>query len=238
MRLWRRDARWVRYAFRLMALVHFDLAAVFLLLRSPGKLSEYLSASRQKYYFELGNNGLPRKRVEDLFPQSRAARDTICLLTEVSHGAGMTRPELFILALITKRLQPKNVFEIGTYRGFAITHVAMNCDSLDGRVLNTLDLPPGERQVSLGVNFSDADREHIVNKMTDYFPVRMGLEDNITQLHGDSATFDFTPYYGKMDLVIVDGAHSYDYVVNDSRHAFELLRDGGVILWHDYAHVG
>ena len=57
----------------------------------------------------------------------------------------------------------------------------------------------------------------------------------VTQLFGDSATFDFAPYFGTIDLVFVDGSHAYDYVLNDTEIALRLLRDGhGVILWHDY----
>jgi len=38
-----------------------------------------------------------------------------------------------------------------------------------------------------------------------------------------------------MDMVFVDGAHSYEYVKNDSRIAMKMLRDGkGLIVWHDY----
>ena len=36
-------------------------------------------------------------------------------------------------------------------------------------------------------------------------------------------------------MIFVDGAHSYEYVLHDSRHALKLLKDGkGLILWHDY----
>jgi hypothetical protein len=60
-------------------------------------------------------------------------------------------------------------------------------------------------------------------------------EKKIKQLYGDSATFDFRPYEGRMDFVFVDGSHAYKYVMNDSRKALSLLRNGkGVILWHDY----
>jgi predicted O-methyltransferase YrrM len=36
-----------------------------------------------------------------------------------------------------------------------------------------------------------------------------------------------------MDLVFVDGAHSADYVKNDSEKGWEMLRSGGVLVWHD-----
>lgn len=56
----------------------------------------------------------------------------------------------------------------------------------------------------------------------------------ITQLLGDSTTFDYTPHQGRCDLVFVDAAHSYDFVRSDTANAFKLLAPGGVILWHDY----
>lgn len=38
-----------------------------------------------------------------------------------------------------------------------------------------------------------------------------------------------------MDFVFIDGSHSYEYVLNDSKQAIKMLRNGkGVILWHDY----
>jgi hypothetical protein len=58
--------------------------------------------------------------------------------------------------------------------------------------------------------------------------------ERITALIGDSATFDFAPYRGAIDFVYVDGAHSYDYVRNDTEAALGLLSPNGVIAWDDY----
>lgn len=60
-------------------------------------------------------------------------------------------------------------------------------------------------------------------------------EAKITQVFGDSATFDYGPHLNQTDLVFVDGAHSYDYIRKDTEHAVRLLRHGhGVVAWHDY----
>jgi len=38
-----------------------------------------------------------------------------------------------------------------------------------------------------------------------------------------------------MDFILIDASHADDAVLNDSRRAIEMLRDGhGVILWDDY----
>jgi hypothetical protein len=68
-------------------------------------------------------------------------------------------------------------------------------------------------------------------KYKDVFPRSIA---RITQLFGDSAQFDFSSYSGSCSLVFVDGSHSYEYVVADTRSAMDLARPGGVILWHDY----
>ena len=60
------------------------------------------------------------------------------------------------------------------------------------------------------------------------------VADCVVQLFGDSATFDWSPYYWRAGLVFVDGSHAYDYVRKDSETASRLVRSRGVVLWHDY----
>ena len=47
-------------------------------------------------------------------------------------------------------------------------------------------------------------------------------------------SFDFSPYYGKIDFVFIDANHSYAYVRSDTENALRTLSPEGVILWHDY----
>ena len=48
-------------------------------------------------------------------------------------------------------------------------------------------------------------------------------------------TFDFADYYGKYDMVFIDGDHHYDSVKKDTETAFKLLKDNrSIIVWHDY----
>ena len=61
-------------------------------------------------------------------------------------------------------------------------------------------------------------------------------QSRITQLYGDSATFDYSPYYNRMALVFVDASHSYTYVKSDSENAFKILSRHGTIVWDDYTH--
>ena len=59
--------------------------------------------------------------------------------------------------------------------------------------------------------------------------------NRIHQLFGDSQTYDFTPYYGSVDLVFVDGCHHYEFVLRDSQNALKMMSPDGVVIWHDYA---
>jgi predicted O-methyltransferase YrrM len=61
-----------------------------------------------------------------------------------------------------------------------------------------------------------------------------GYADRVVQLRGDSATFDWSPHYGRAGLVFVDGSHAYDYARKYSETAMRLVKPGGIVLWHDY----
>ncbi|HEX2718411.1 MAG TPA: class I SAM-dependent methyltransferase [Gemmatimonadaceae bacterium] len=61
----------------------------------------------------------------------------------------------------------------------------------------------------------------------------------ITRLWGDSKSFDYTPYRGRMDLVFIDGAHSAEYPEADTKTALTLIRpEAGLIVWHDATRYG
>lgn len=140
--------------------------------------------------------------------------------------------EIEYLSRIAQFYLPDKVFEIGTFNGRTAMHLAENTPR-SSRIF-TLDLPKsamantllriksGERK------FIDKDRPGELFRDTPYAA-------KITQLLGDSAQFDYSELAGTIDLVFIDGSHSYEYVRNDTEVAFKLLRNGkGIILWHDY----
>ena len=54
------------------------------------------------------------------------------------------------------------------------------------------------------------------------------------QHFGDSARFDYSPYEREIDLVYVDGAHSYQHIRNDTAAACRMVTPRGVIVLGDY----
>ena len=57
--------------------------------------------------------------------------------------------------------------------------------------------------------------------------------NRVTQLLGDSAEFDWDEF-SPFDFILIDGCHTYEYAVADTRNALRVVRPGGVIVWHDY----
>jgi predicted O-methyltransferase YrrM len=96
----------------------------------------------------------------------------------------------------------------------------------------TLDLPEDHPAYSLPIP-KESERE-IANETGKGILIPADLRNRVTFLRHDSATFDESPYHGSMDFVFVDGAHSYEYVKNDSLKGWNMLRKGGIIAWHDF----
>ena len=62
-----------------------------------------------------------------------------------------------------------------------------------------------------------------------------GFADRVTQIYADSREWDTTEFTtGFFDTVLVDGGHSEDVVLIDTRKALSVVKPGGVILWHDF----
>ena len=140
--------------------------------------------------------------------------------------------ETAIIAALVKRYDPATVFEIGTFDGKTTVNIIANCNR--GAKIYTLDLVRKQMN-STKLPLHKFDKAYINKPVIGEAFLGTDHEKSIVQLTGDSATFDFAPYYGKMDFVFVDGSHSYEYVLNDSRKAIKLLSGKGIILWHDYS---
>lgn len=132
---------------------------------------------------------------------------------------------------LARQVAQRAVFEIGTFNGRTALNLAANLPP-SVRVF-TLDLPP-ERVSTTRLRLDEADVQFAQKDTIGDLLHRYELANRTTQLIGDSASFDYSPYAGAMDMVFVDGSHSYDYVINDTQQALKMLRPGGVVVWHDY----
>lgn len=144
-----------------------------------------------------------------------------------------TEFELLTICSILKDRDVETVFEIGTYDGRTTRAMAINT-GMKGK-LYTLNLPAETKVSELKTDNIDINLASKVVSGERFLSTPEAVQ--IEQLWGDSATFDFSPYEGKIDMVFIDGAHSEVYVANDTEKAMRLLKvNGGIILWHD-AHL-
>lgn len=134
-----------------------------------------------------------------------------------------------VLCAMCKLLDCKTVFEIGTFQGQTTWLLARNNPQAH---VYTLDLPSLDAATQLTYELTDP--EYFVEWKRGIRFAGRPEAARITQLFGDSARFDFSPYEGKIDLVFIDGSHSYDYVKSDTESALRMLSERGTIVWDDY----
>ena len=141
------------------------------------------------------------------------------------------RPSMLVLAALSRALDCQTIFEIGTLRGETSWLLAHN--NPKARVL-TLDLPGPAAVPMAKLELTDPVYFRSWNRGESF----AGTPEahRITQLYGDSAVFDFSPYAGSVDLVFIDGSHSYSYVRSDTEAALTMLSPTGTIVWDDYTH--
>lgn len=200
----------IQKGFRALKLVFRQPYLLNLVLESEDVYKEEIS---KKYGL---TNGLPLLHLEELFP------DFTETVSPYAYLSGATMPiDIALLKSIARRQNAQSYFEIGTWRGESVANVASvvpNCV--------TLNLSR-EEILTLSDDPKYADAHEMFSKNL----------DNVTHLHGNSQTFDFTPYLHQYDLVFIDGDHHRDAVKKDTLNAFELLRDEkSVIVWHDYGY--
>jgi len=138
--------------------------------------------------------------------------------------------ELALLGAIARTICPKIVFEFGTFDGNTTLQLALNTP--EDAVIYTLDLPTNSQGTRLRLD--SGDRQMMGTVQVGERFIGTSAEKKIHQILSDSAAYDYSSLRGKVDLVFVDGSHSYEYLDNDTKHALELLDPGGVIVWHDY----
>jgi predicted O-methyltransferase YrrM len=167
---------------------------------------------------------IPSVSVADLFPKPLDVR----LIDLDQVDGNTTLQEQVILIALAKRKRVRKVFEFGTFDGKTAANFAANL-GVQAKIL-TIDLEPTrikEARLPIGkYDLKFIQKSQIGVKSREFA--------NVLQLRGDTAQFDFTPWYGTQDLVFVDACHEYDYVRNDTEIAFKLTQTGGLIIWHDY----
>lgn len=140
------------------------------------------------------------------------------------------------IAALIQAIQPKSIFEFGTYLGVGTLAMAAN-SSPDCRIY-TMDLPDSAlAQAAHQLNATDTLHiEKSRSRVGEAFR-ETPYASRITQIRDDSLTFRAESTTSNVDFVFVDGGHSTPLVTKDTENAFRILSPTGVILWDDYFHA-
>jgi len=143
--------------------------------------------------------------------------------------------ETCILVALMKHVQAESVFEFGTFRGINTLNLAVNLP--DGGRVFTLDL---DRESALRATQHPHDAS--ITQRHFEWEDRLAFlgtewERSVTQLLGNSQTYDFAPFRSSLNMIWIDGGHDLETVKSDTGHAFTMLDMDrpGVIAWHDYS---
>lgn len=159
-----------------------------------------------------------------------------CPLPELIGEVG-SPASYYTIAAITNARAPKRVLEFGTYLGVGTLTMALNT-SQDATIY-TIDLPDQVDSESLPTLEHSADKTHIRVSRHRVGEAFTGCESagKIRQIRADSLTLKLNhPPWGtdSIDMVYVDGEHSFEICKRDSETALSVLSPQGVILWDDY----
>ena len=142
----------------------------------------------------------------------------------VRHGAIQHVDELTEFTKIVRHLAPQTVLEIGTAQGgvfWLMCRLAAR-----SATLISLDLPPSERH-SGGEKFA-IDLQSMKNS-----------GQTIHSVHGDSHALGTLEQVKKLlgdrmiDLLFIDGDHTYEGVRQDYLMYSQMVRPGGLVAFHD-----
>lgn len=152
-----------------------------------------------------------------------------------------------ILRYLYRGFRPRRHLEFGTWQGFGACLCLSECDA----TVWTINLPQGELIAGAPAYSSvESDVPPYASPLAGADPSvyqtdagifighqyrAAGFGHRVCQVYCDSREWDTTAYPpGFFDSVLIDGGHAPDVVISDTRKALQLVRPGGLLLWHDF----
>ena len=155
-------------------------------------------------------------------------------ITSSNNIVGMTSDyEAWIISSLSKI--SKKIFEFGTCSGK--TTYLMGLNSSDDTKIVSITLNPDDlndvkkKNKDNKVSFKNIFHESIYEK---FLFSEQEVENKIKIIFQNSLNLEHSTYKNEMDLIFIDGGHTYSVVKSDSEKSFEMLNENGIILWHDY----
>ena len=168
---------------------------------------------------------------------SGPSKDAIIKSFSISSGnniVGMTSDyEAWIISTLSKF--SKNIFEFGTCSGKTTFLMGLN-SPVDTKIVSITLNPKNIDELDSKKTDNKVSQRNIINESIYESFLFSGneVEKKIEVIFQNSLNFNHDKYKNQMDLIFIDGGHTYSVVKNDTEKSFEMLRNNGIILWHDY----
>ena len=214
-----------------MAAAHFDLGVS---LRQQNKLGEATASFQQTLRLDQNHGGAFHQLGGTLEQQGNIDQALVCYqearlkeLIDAAFEIGMLQIRSEIEALVRTVLltAPRHILEIGSHRGGTMYLWCKLLENSGHRI--TVDLPGGD--------FGGLAVEEIESRNV----MMSGWSENFSAINADShavSTYEKvreTLDGEKLDFLFIDGDHTYEGVKLDFFMYKNLVREGGLIAFHD-----
>jgi predicted O-methyltransferase YrrM len=156
-----------------------------------------------------------------------------------------------IFRYLYRNFAPRRHLEFGTWQGFGTVLCLEECQAS----VWTINIPFGEKDRSGRAAYGSELEDH---REETAWAGKVGLKDEsiwstdslgfigrhyldrglghrVFQVYCDSTQWDASTLPpGFFDSILIDGGHTPEVVISDTLKALELLRPGGLIMWHDF----
>ena len=153
------------------------------------------------------------------------------------YSGSLSALESVIMIKLLRCIEPRRIFEFGTYLGNTTRLLLENLpyadlDNANNKRIYTIDLPDLS-----GIEF-EGDGKKLASISVDKVKRRYQESHGrhlVEQILCDSLKFNTTGYEKKFDFIFIDANHALEYVENDTCKAFEMRSERkSIIIWHDY----
>ena len=193
-----------------------------LIFNKPGKVLNSGIMAQQDDLFkrqigiDYNMEKLPTIDLLDLFPNLEGKIDCYSFL----EGTSLIT-DILLLKKFASQFDSCKYLEIGSWRGESIANISENAAHC-----TTINLPKEEM---INMNFK---KEFI--DLHGFFSKNL---KNVRGIMHNSKTFNFNELDHDYNLIFIDGDHSYEGVLNDTKKTFNLRKDDkSIIVWHDYGY--
>lgn len=128
---------------------------------------------------------------------------------------------------IYKEIKPKNIAEIGSFYGGTLWFFIKNNPHLEKIIVIDMPIPPSDERY----NEMIVAKEQWIQWISEYTKFQ-NYEGNSHETTLIAAVKD-NNIYNDVDMLHIDGDHTYEGVKSDFENFKSLVKPGGIIVFHD-----